>query len=181
MATALFVSTDYTPERLETVAASVTDRAHARRLRAIAAILRGASRQEAAAIGGMERQTLRDWVQRFNSEGPDGLLSRKPSGRPAKLAYAQKRELLALLTSPAVKERYGVGRWRLADIAALVKDRYGVRLNEISVGRMLRSLGVVYNGCEWRAATTGALHASGQTRGRCFTSNKTQCEWAAAE
>lgn len=146
----LLVRNDYTPEGLEAVAASSKDKAQVRRLRAIAAVLKGISRREAAAIGGMQRQTLRDWVQRFNAEGPDGLVSRKPCGRPAKLSAGQKRELIAFLTSKAAKESYPVARWRLADVAVIVRDRYGVKLNEISLSRMLRSLGLDYDGTEWR-------------------------------
>jgi transposase len=167
MPTALFVRTDYTPEQLETMAASVANKAHARRLRAIGAVLRGASRSEAAAIGGMQRQTLRDWVQRFNAEGPEGLLSRKPSGRPAKLSPSQKRELIAILKTPAAKQLYGVQRWRLTDVTALVKNRYSVELNAISVSRMLRALGFIYNGAEWLPAegyTSYAVNAPQQNQ-----------------
>lgn len=152
MRAALYVRTDYTPEHLETLAASVADKAHARRLHAIRAVLQGASRREAATIGGMQRQTLRDWVQRFNAEGPDGLLSRKRSGRPAKLSPGQKLGLIAILTSPSAKQHYGVSCWRLADIASLVKQRYGVELNTISVSRMLRGLGFINNRVEWLPA-----------------------------
>ncbi len=150
MPPALFVRGDYTPEHLEAMAETVPDRAHARRLRAIAAVLKGVNRRKAAEIGGMQRQTLRDWVQRFNAEGLEGLVTRKPSGRPAKLSAGQKRELLVLLSSAAAKEEYEVTLWRLAKITEIIKVRFGVKLNEISVGRMLRSLGLIYDGSEWR-------------------------------
>lgn len=149
MPLALTIRTDFSPDQLEAIAAGVEDKSQARRLRAIAAILKGASRHEAAAIGGMQRQTLRDWVQRFNMEGPAGLVSRRPSGRPAKLSPGQKRDLMAFLFSETAKEPYQVIRWRLADIVEIVKRRYGVELNEISVGRILRSAGLVYNGAGW--------------------------------
>ncbi len=155
MPPALFVRNDYTPEYLEALAETVFDRAHARRLRAIAAVLKGASRQQAAEIGGMQRQTLRDWVQRFNAEGLEGLARRKSSGRPPKLSAGQKRELVALLSSAAAKKRHGVTLWRLSAITQVIKERFGVELNEISVSRTLRSLGLIYDGSEWRSPDVG--------------------------
>ena len=155
MPPALFVRNDYTPEYLEAMAETVPDRAHARRLRAIAAVLKGANRQQAAEIGGMQRQTLRDWVQRFNAMGLEGLARRKSSGRPPKLSAGQKRELVGLLSSGAAKERYGVALWRLSTITQIIKGRFEVELNEISVSRMLRSLGLIYDGNEWRRPDVG--------------------------
>jgi hypothetical protein len=66
------VRRDYSSRELRRLATRVKDAAQARRLLAIAAVLTGSSREEAAEIGGMDRQTLRDWVIRFNEEGPDG-------------------------------------------------------------------------------------------------------------
>ena len=158
MRIALYVRTDYTPGQLETMAASLANKAHARRLRAIGAVLRGASRGEAASVGGMQRQSLRDWVLRFNAHGLEGLLPRKRPGRPAKLSPEQKHELVAILKSPAAKRHYGVCHWRLTDVAGLVKDRYGVELKTVSVGRMLRALGFVNTRTEWLPAEGHAIH-----------------------
>ncbi|MCF6200487.1 MAG: helix-turn-helix domain-containing protein [Hyphomicrobiaceae bacterium] len=60
---------------------------------ALAAIYDGKNRTQAAAVGLMERQTLRDWVIRFNEQGPDGLVNKKPSGRPSKLTAEYRKEL----------------------------------------------------------------------------------------
>jgi putative transposase len=68
----------------------VKDAAQARRLLAIAAVLDGNSRTESAKIGGMDRQTLRDWVIRFNEQGWDGLVNRPPPGGPSKLTDAHR-------------------------------------------------------------------------------------------
>jgi hypothetical protein len=74
MGSAIVVRTDYSSRELRRLAKCVRDAAPARRLLAIAAVLDGALREEAAKIGGMDRQTLRDWVIRFNQQGLDGLI-----------------------------------------------------------------------------------------------------------
>src|SRR5215467_4652270 len=85
MGRAIAVRTDYTAGEVRRVAKQARDAAQARRLLAIAAVLDGASRAEAATIGGMDRQTLRDWVIRFNDQGPDGLINIASPGVPSKL------------------------------------------------------------------------------------------------
>jgi transposase len=75
MGTAIAVRAEYTSKQLRGLAARVKSAAQARRLLAIAAVLDGHSRAAAAEIGGMDRQTLRDWVIRFNAQGPDGLVN----------------------------------------------------------------------------------------------------------
>src|SRR5215467_13891372 len=82
MGRAIAVRTDYTAEEIRGLGKRVKDAAQARRLLAIAAVLDGASRTEAAKIGGMDRQTLRDWVIRFNDQGPDGLINIPSPGLP---------------------------------------------------------------------------------------------------
>src|SRR5215510_1430738 len=82
MGTAIAVLRDYSSRELPRLATRVKDARQARRLLAIAAVLDGSSREEAAKIGGMDRQTLRDWVIRFNEEGPDGLVNKSSPGAP---------------------------------------------------------------------------------------------------
>ena len=81
MGTAIAVRTDFSSQKLRRLATRVKNAAQARRLLAIAAVLDSAAREEAAKIGGMDRQTLRDWVIRFNDQGPDGLINKSVSGR----------------------------------------------------------------------------------------------------
>ena len=85
MGQAIAVRTDYTSGQLRQLAKRAKEAAQARRLLAIAAVLDGASREEAATAGGMDRQTLRDWVIRFNKQGPDGLINLPSPGAPGKL------------------------------------------------------------------------------------------------
>ena len=150
MPPALIVRRDISPEMLAGMAKQAGDPGYARRLRAIAAILQGASRSEAAYIGGMERQTLRDWVERYNEGGPEALYRKKPSGRPAKLTPAQRQMLAALVLAGSASNPCELARWRLSDLAVFVQQRFGVELNGVSVGRVLRGLGFRYVGSEWR-------------------------------
>src|SRR5476649_1602897 len=96
MGQAIPVRTDYTAVEVRRFAKRAKDVAQARRLLAIAAVLDGTSREDAAKIGGMDRQTLRDWVIRYNDRGPDGLINIPSPGAPAKLD-AEHKAFLALI------------------------------------------------------------------------------------
>jgi transposase len=91
------VRTDYTSNEVRRIARRVKNAARARRLLAIAAVLDGATREEAATIGGMDRQTLRDWVIRFNEQGPDGLINIPSLGVPPKLNSRHKAFLVRIV------------------------------------------------------------------------------------
>ena len=90
MGRAIAVRTDYRSGDIRRIAQRVKNAAQARRLLAIATVLDGAARQEAAKIGGMDRQTLRDWVIRFNEQRPDGLINKVSPGAPGKLTNEHK-------------------------------------------------------------------------------------------
>jgi transposase len=141
MAAAVRLREDYSADDLRGLAGKARDGAQARRLMALAAIADGKSRAEAAAVGLMDRQTLRDWVLRFNAEGPEGLIDRTSPGRPPKLTAAQKRELRQVVEEGPGQHDPDLGRWRRADLAAVVKDRFAVDGDETTIGRMLRDLG----------------------------------------
>ena len=108
---------------------------------AIALALDGHSREAAAEACGMDRQTLRDWVHRFNAEGPPGLHDRRRPGRKPRLAPEQGAELAAVVERGPDPDRDGVVRWRRVDLQTLVEARFAVRLHERSVGKVLRRLG----------------------------------------
>jgi transposase len=112
------------------------------RLLAIALLLDGASRQEAAESCGMQRQTLRDWVHRYNERGIAGLSDRPRSGRPAALSPEQKTELKALVLAGPDPERDGVVRWRCLDLREVIAARFEVTVHERTVGKLLRRLGL---------------------------------------
>ncbi len=101
----------------------------------------GHSRSAAARLGGMDRQTLRDWVHRFNAEGPEGLVNRPLPGAPMKLTAAQLESLAAVVESGPDPEVDGVVRWRRVDLAAWIEGRFGAHYHERSVSRLLKRLG----------------------------------------
>lgn len=141
MSAAIALREDFTAEDLRRLARQSRDTRQCRRLLALAAVAEGRSRAEAAEIGGMDRQTLRDWVHRFNAEGPEGLLDRKTEGPPAKLTAEQKAELAAIVELGPDREETGLVRWRRVDLKAVIEDRFGVVYHERSVSRLLHELG----------------------------------------
>jgi transposase len=104
-------------------------------------VLEGSSREAAARAAGMDRQTLRDWVHRYNQEGIAGLRDRPRSGRKPRLTPARTEELAAVVEQGPEPDRDGVVRWRRVDLRAVIAARFGVRLHERSVGKVLRRLG----------------------------------------
>ena len=132
---------DFGASELRRLAAKSKDGSQARRLLALAAVRDGMNRSGAARIGGMDRQTLRDWVHRFNQHGPEGLIDIKPSGRPSKLSEEHKEALKQLVETGPDVTTDGVTRWRCVDLKRVVGKRFGVDLSEVSLGRVLKKLG----------------------------------------
>src|SRR5436190_20584594 len=102
------------------------DAAQARRLLAIAAVLDGASREEAAKIGGMDRQTLRDWVSRFNEQGPDGLINMPSPGVPPKLDDTHRAFLARIVAEGPIPAVHGVVRWRACDLIMRLYEEFAL-------------------------------------------------------
>jgi transposase len=116
--------------------------AQVRRLLALAMVLDGRPRNEAASSNGMDRQTLRDWVHRYNEAGVEGLRSRPPPGRPAFLTDQQMAELYELVVKgPDLAVDKSV-RWRCADLREVVKRRFSVEVHESTIGKWLHELGL---------------------------------------
>src|SRR5689334_3208968 len=113
----------------------------ARRMLALALVLEGSSRAEAARAAGMDRQTLRDWVHRYNAEGLDGLSDRRRPGPRPRLSPEQEAELATTVERGPDPDRDGVVRRRRVDLQALIEARFAVRLHERTVGKVLRRLG----------------------------------------
>jgi transposase len=114
------------------------------RLLSLAAVLDGMSREAAAEIGAMDRQTLRDWVHRFNEKGPEGLISGKAPGPKPKLSLEQKQELKQIVESKPDPAKHGVVRWRCVDLKHIIKERFAVDLDEVSISRILKELGFAH-------------------------------------
>jgi transposase len=117
------------------------DAAASRRMLALALVLEGCSRADAARHAGMDRQTLRDWVHRYNAGGLPGLHDRHRSGRKPRLSPEQEAELVTAVEQGPDPDRDGVVRWRRVDLQALIETRFAIRLHERTVGKVLRRLG----------------------------------------
>jgi transposase len=114
----------------------------ARRMLALALVLEGTSRTEAARACGMDRQTLRDWVHRYNAEGLAGLGDRHGGGPPCLLSPEQERQVARWVAQGPDLARDGVTRWRRADLARAIAREFSVVMAERSVGNVLRRLGL---------------------------------------
>ena len=142
MPAAVKMRTDYSAGELRRLAAVTKNANQSRRLLSLAAVLDGMNRTEAARIGGMDRQTLRDWVHRYNAEGLAGLTNRPSPGRRPRLTPEQKAELAAWVEAGPDPERDGVVRWRRVDLKRRIEAAFGVVMHERSVGKQLRALGL---------------------------------------
>lgn len=131
---------DYDATELRVLAKRSRDPRQIRRLLALAAVYDGMSRSAAAQVGGMDRQTLRDWVHRFNAEGPPGLLDRPRSGRRRLLAEAQMAELAEIVETGPDLAIDGVVRWRRIDLKRVIEERFGVVYSERAVSDLLAAL-----------------------------------------
>src|SRR6202047_3424175 len=141
MSAAVGLRDDFAAVDLRRLARKAQDADQVRRLLALAAVYDGKDREEAPRIGGMDRQTWRDWVHRFNERGPDGLVNIKAPGRPPTLSKDQMEELGRLVEAGPDPEKDGVAGWRCVDLKRVVGARFAVDLSEVSLGRVLRKLG----------------------------------------
>jgi transposase len=132
---------DYTASEFRREAKRTEDADMARRMLALALVLEGKSRGEAAISCGMDRQILCDWVHRYNAEGLKGLRNRPAPGAKPRLSSEQEREVAELVRKGPDLAEHGVVRWRRIDLSRVIEQRYGVKLAERSVGSLLRRLG----------------------------------------
>ena len=142
MPSAVKLRDGYSAEELRALAKRSKDANQSRRLLSLAAVRDGMERGEAAKIGGMDRQTLRDWVHRFNASGPDGLIdNRNASGPTTRLPPEQLRAFAKLVEAGPDREVDGVVRWRRVDLKLVIAERFGVDYHERTVGKLLKKLG----------------------------------------
>ena len=141
MSAALRLRKDYGARELRALARASRDARQTRRLLALAAIYEGASRGAAAAIGGVQRQTVRDWVAAFNAHGPSGLIDGKAPGQRPLLNPEQRAALRRIVEAgpdPAVD---GLVRWRLIDLAQWIFTEFGIAISKQTLSRTLRRMG----------------------------------------
>jgi transposase len=132
---------DYDAARVRAVARRSKDGPQAQRLLSLAAIYEGASRTEAARIGGVTLQIVRDWVMKFNASGPERLINRKAPGQPSRLNDAQRAALVRIVESGPIPAVDGVVRWRIVDLMQWLWEEFAVSVSKPTLSRELRSLG----------------------------------------
>jgi len=132
---------DFDAAGLRRLARVSKDANQARRLLALATIYAGGTRSAAAEVGGVGLQIVRDWVMRFNADGPAGLLDRKAPGQPALLNLAHRRALATMIETGPIPAVHGVVRWRLVDLAQWIWEEFQITLSATTLGRVLRQMG----------------------------------------
>jgi transposase len=141
MAAAVAPREDFTAARMRALARSSRDANQVRRLLTLAAIYEGGTRSDAAALGGVGLQTVRDWVLRFNVEGPDGLIDVLPPGGVPLLSDDQRQALAQIVEDGPFPASHGVVRWRLIDLALWVWDEFAISVSKQTLSRELRGMG----------------------------------------
>lgn len=141
MGSAVSLRDDFDASALRVLARRTRDADQGRRLLALATIYDGGSRGDAARIGSVGLQTVRDWVLRFNAAGPDGLVDGKAPGRTPRLDDAQRQALVRIIESGPIPAVHGVVRWRLVDLAQWVWQEFQVSISKQTLSRELRAMG----------------------------------------
>jgi transposase len=141
MPSAVKLREDFSAEDLRALARRSKEVHQSRRLLSLAAVRDGMERGAAAKIGGMDRQTLRDWVHRFNADGPEGLRDHWTNGPTSRLRPEQLGELARIVEAGPDRKKDGVVRWRRTDLKRVIAERFGVDYHERYVGTLLKKLG----------------------------------------
>jgi transposase len=147
MPSAVRLREDYSAEELRMLARRSKDVSQTRCLLSLAAVRDGMDRAAAAKIGGMDRQTLRDWVHRFNASGPEGLIDNRTEGRKPRLSAEQLAQFAKIVETGPDREKDGIVRWRRVDLKRVIAERFGVDFHQRYVGKLLKAAGY-----KWRKA-----------------------------
>ena len=126
MPSAVRLREDYSVEELRALARRSKSVNQSRRLLSLAAVRDGMDRGAAAKVGGIDRQTLRDWVHRFNALGPEGLIDNWTEGPKPRLSAEQLAEVAQIVEAGPDREKDGVVRWRRIDLKRVIAERFGV-------------------------------------------------------
>ena len=151
MPRAISLRSDFAGSRLRALARQSKDAGQARRLLALAVVYEGGSRTEAARLGDVTLQIVRDWVLRFNAEGPAGLITRKAPGQPRLLTHAHRLALVAILEQGPNTAIHGVVRWRLCDLGLWLWEEFRLSISPQTLSRELRAMG-------WRKLSARPKH-----------------------
>ena len=140
MAAPIRLRSDFDAAHLRALAKRSHDPDQTRRLLALAVIYEGGSRADAARVGAVGLQTVRDWVLRFNAEGPEGLLTGKAPGARPLLNPEQRQALERIIEEGPIPSIHGVVRWRLVDLVQWVWEEFRITISQQTLSRELRSL-----------------------------------------
>jgi len=132
---------DYDAATLRWIARDSGDADQVRRLLTLAVIYDGGSRTEAAAVGGVTLQVVRDWVLRFNAQGPAGLIDRKAPGQPSRLNDEHRATLAAMVKTGPIPAVHGVVRWRIIDLCQWIWEEFEISVSKQTLSRELRAMG----------------------------------------
>ncbi len=142
MSNAIPLRTDFSAHDLKKFVRRSNNAKQVRRLMALIAILEGQKRGEAAALVNVDIQTLRDWVIRYNTEGIEGLVDKKRTGRKKELSKEQRQKLTQIVLMKPDLEIDGIVRWRLCDLQKVVKENFWKDISENTVSRYLKEAGL---------------------------------------
>ena len=171
MGSAIGLRGDFDGAVLRRLARMTKSANQSRRLLALAVIYDGGRRSEAAKVGSVTPQIVRDWVVRFNAGGPDGLVDGKAPGRASLLCDTQRKALLEIVESGPILAIHGVVRWRLIDLVQWLHQEFAVSLDETTVGRELRKLGYV------KLTARPRHHAQNEFEMEAFKKGGSQPSW----
>jgi transposase len=141
MAAAVGLRDDYDAKALRRLAKESEDADQTRRLLALAAVYDGGSRGDGAAIGGVGLQTVRDWVLRFNAEGPAGLVNGQAPGNRPILGEPHRAALRRIVEEGPIPAVHGVVRWRIVDLMQWVWEEFRLSISKQTMSRELRNMG----------------------------------------
>jgi transposase len=143
MGAAIALRADYEADDLRRLAKTSKDADQSRRLLALAMIYDGGKRKDAARIGDVGPQVIRDWVLRFNGNGPAGLIDAKAPGKLPKLDDSQRQALAEIVEAGPIPAIHGVVRWRLSDLRRWIWQEFGISMDETTVSRELKGMNFV--------------------------------------
>jgi transposase len=172
---------DFDALSLRAIAKKAKNGAQARRLLALAAIYEGGTRTQAACIGSVTLQIVRDWVVKFNAEGPPGLIDRKPPGQPSRLNDTHRAALVKAIEDGPMPAIHGVVRWRLIDLCQWMWEEFRVSIAKPTLSRELRAMGYRKLTARPRhhAQAAGAIETFKKTFPRAWTRSRTSKAWIA--
>jgi transposase len=165
---------DFDADQVRAAARRAKDGPQARRLLALAAVYDGGSRTDAARIGGVTLQIVRDWVIKFNAAGPAGLLDRKPPGQPSRLTDADRAAVAAMIQAGPIPSVHGVVRWRIIDLCQWFWEERRVKVAKQTLSRELRRMGYRKLSARPRhhAQAEGAIEAFKKVSRRAWTQSR---------